>query len=166
MRGKISGSAPPPGGPKTEIVRVTSTEKQIFCCVSSAVFGQWIHWYGKRSHECTLEAGNCNGCQRGWPRKWKGYMHAMTGAPPRTVFVEITPACFELVAMLAPQEKSLRGVYLYLSKTKGGAKGRYLVEVLERRADESQLPEERDPRPILKFLWACKNQSGMNGVET
>lgn len=159
MSGRIVGAQPPSPGPKCEIVRHTSTEPTTYFCVGSAIFGQWIHWYGNRSHECTHGKKECNGCLRGWPRKWKGYLHCISGVPQKECFVELTPTAAEMLHQMAPSGSPLRGVIMRMSKSRGGAKGRYSVEVLERRSEEDKLPKEKDPYPILAYLWACKNQS-------
>jgi len=161
MSSHIKGSVPHRPGPRVPVVRVTSTEKQRFTILSAAVFGQRIHWHSNRSHECTQDwKKSCVGCDRGWAQKWKGYLdcilwHVTTG---ERCFLEITPRAFELIVSLAEKEKSLRGLVITVAKTKGGAKGRYLIEVLQRRIDEKDLPQEADPLPILRKLWLSKDQ--------
>jgi hypothetical protein len=53
-----------------------------------------------------------------------------------------------------------------ISKTKGGAKGRYLVNVLATRVPESALLPELDPRVTLRYLWNCKKPSGQGSEAT
>jgi hypothetical protein len=166
MAGRILGAKPPAPGPKQEVIRVTSTEPRTFVIVSTAIWGQWIHWYGSRSHECVSDKKECNGCVRGWPRKWKGYLHVVERAGGPGNFLEITPMFEDIISMQVPRDQSLRGCIMRVSKTKGGAKGRYIIDVLERRHDLSVLPEERDPVAILKFLWQCKNVSSQNETAT
>lgn len=157
MTARIKGSAPPPSGPKTEIYRVTSETKQTFIILSRSCLGKDIHWYGNRSHECTLDKGECDKCQRAWPRKWKGYLHCFHVQANAKVFLEITPSAFSLLCNLAPPNEDFRGLTMNVSKTKGGRKGRYVIEVQIGRRDTAQLPEEEDPLPILRYLWTCKN---------
>jgi hypothetical protein len=52
--------------------------------------------------------------------------------------------------------QKLRGMRFRLSRTKGGARGRYLVNILEVPAPEEELPIERDPLQTLRFLWNAK----------
>ena len=160
MGGKIRGSIPPKPGPSNEVVRVKTTTPQKFLILSRATFGQWIHFYATRSHECTLDRGACERCTWGWPRKWKGYLHAVQLADKARVFVELTPAAFEMVSQVVPEGEDLRGLILSISKTKGGPKGRYMIHVEGVRRDPVQLPEEEDPLPVLRYLWNCKNPSG------
>jgi hypothetical protein len=73
-------------------------------------------------------------------------------------FLEITQTCWEMLCLQAPKGQDLRGMIFRVSKTKGGAKGRFVVSVLERRLDEAELLAEKDPLPTLEFLWSVKRQ--------
>jgi len=161
MTSHINGSQMPTRkGPRVPVVRVTSTEPQQFTIVSKSIFGQDIHWFRGRSHECTKETKKCNGCERGWSEKWKGYLdcvlwHTTQG---ERCFLELTPRACEMLLQLAEKDRPLRGLVIRVSKTKGGAKGRYLISALERRIDERELPQEEDPLPVLRKLWLSKDQ--------
>ena len=48
--------------------------------------------------------------------------------------------------------ENLRGSIIKVSRTKGGPRGRYMIEVLERRIADDALPEERDPLQTLRML--------------
>lgn len=159
---RYSGAERPDRPTKTQIVRVTTPEPQQFILVSTAIFGQWVHWYGKRTHQCTRDKSKCNGCFRGWPQKWLGYVNALdiTGA---NVFVELTNTACDLLCKVIPEDRPLRGFQIRIKKTRGGKHGRYLIECLERRVDPVTLPQERDPLTTLLFLWKCKNQHASEG---
>ena len=161
MAGRIIGSKPPLSGPKRQIIRVTATSPQKFTIVSTACFGQWIHFYGNRSHECVAEKKqDCHGCLKAWPRKWKGYIHCLDWQEQlASCFVELTPSAFEKLTVQVSESRPLRGLNVSISKTKGGAKGRYNISLLERLTPDHELPREEDPLPILNFLWKCKNVS-------
>lgn len=158
MDSRIQGVPPPVGKLRTRIHRVTTAETQQFVFFSKSVFGQMIHWYGGRSHECTIDHKRCNGCERSWPQKWLGYIHCRALFSEEDVFLELTKTAVLALLRQAPLDQPLRGLQARISKTKGGAKGRYKIDLLPRRMDEAQLPQELDPREVLKFLWACKNQ--------
>lgn len=160
MAGRINGTPPPAPGPATQIVRVTTATPQKFVLLSSAVFGTHIHFYAKRSHECTAEKGECVKCRMNWPKKWKGYIHAVSVIDSKRVFIELTPSACNLLLGQAPIDEPLRGLMISISKTPGGAKGRYLVDWSGVRRDPVQLPPEEDPLPILRYLWNCKNPGG------
>lgn len=95
-----------------------------------------------------------------WPRKWKGYLHAIALADNQRVFVELTPDAANKLVNAAPEKEPLRGLIVHLNKTPGGKKGRYVVEVAFGRRDPVQLPPEEDPLNILRYLWNVKNPSG------
>lgn len=153
---QVRGEQPPAPHKTMEVFRVTTAETSMFVCCSAAPYGQSVHWFGRRSHECFKEKGACEGCRNNWPRKWKGYLHVCSGSFQNEGFLEITATCWALLNEQLPQGQTLRGIRFRLSRTKGGAKGRYLVEVLETKADVGKLPIERDPYPVLRKLWSAK----------
>jgi len=158
------GAKPPRPGPRTAIVRVKGTELQTFTFLSASVFGCEIHWFGGRSHECMKLQRTCKGCASSWPVKWKGYVHALSWADRSSpVFLELTYNAVERIRMALPNGESLRGVSVQIAKSRGGAKGRYVIAVLERRMPESELQAEEEPLPMLQFLWNCKNPHSQNG---
>lgn len=160
MSSMIRGTPPPAATKRIMVYRVTTCETQQFVSLSVAPFGQPVHWFGRRSHECSAERGACKGCSDNWPTKWKGYIHVSCDAGRTTAFLEITATCYHLLESRIPKGTSWRGVQFRIGRTKGGAKGRYLVEVLERVIDANSLPEELDPLPTLRMLWRSKKGPG------
>lgn len=158
MESHFIGAQKPDKVPRPDVHRVKTTESQTFVIYSKNIFGQYIHWYGGRSHECTQDKQRCRGCMKEWPCKWLGYLDCYLVNERARVFLELTLTASNLLADLAPQDANLRGLLIRVSKTKGGAKGRYRIEVQEGRKSSSELPHERDPLPTLRFLWTCKNQ--------
>jgi hypothetical protein len=156
MHGPINGSLPPARKQRNLIYRVTTAETQQFVIVSRAIFGQNIHWANGRSHECTKDKGKCDGCQKGWPGKWLGYLQAIRVPDNEEVFLELTYTACMMLIHSAEEGKPFNGLQVRISKTKGGPKGRYKVDVMPRRLDVGTLPDEKDPRTTLAFLWACK----------
>jgi hypothetical protein len=160
---ELYNGTPPPAAPKVrlDIVRVTSAESHHFICYSRAVWGQPVHWYGRRTHECTQDREKkCEGCMKGWPVKWKGYLHVRNIAASWEGFLELTDTACRLLVEQLGDNQNLRGLKFRIARTKGGAKGRYLVEVSQGRVPDDSLKQERDPYEILKFLWNCKKPSG------
>lgn len=141
-----------------ELMRVTSSDTVLFVVVSEALFGQWVHWYGNRSSECRRDTGNCDGCQAGWPSKWKGYLHVCDQTGKNEGFLELTPTAIRLIEAQLPPDRDWRGVRFQIRKTKGGPKGRYVVSVLEHAVDAKLLPLARDPLPLLRKLWNARQR--------
>jgi len=167
MAGRIRGALPPNSSVRTQIVRVKGTEMQTFTILSTAIFGQDIHWYGNRSHQCTKEQGDCLGCNRAWPAKWKGYLHCVHWqSAEEPVFLELTKDAYIRLEKFAPERQSFRGLVVQVSKSKGGARGRYILNVLPREVPETELLPEEDPFPILRFLWNVKNSNGNHQNES
>ena len=125
------GALPPDGANRHTVHRVTTSQTQQFVIFSRSIFGQYIHWYGGRSHQCTKDKSACNGCYRGWPTKWLGYFDALNMHSDERVFVEITATAFKLLDTQIPPGENCRGLQVRICKTKGGPKGRYKVEVLD-----------------------------------
>lgn len=160
MHSTYFGSPPPMPQKRVIIVRVTTTETQEFVVLSKAPFGQWIHWWGRRSHECIKDKAHCQKCHDNWPSKWKGYLHCLTDLGRTECFLELTPTCIKGIEAKMRDGEMWRGMRIRLSRTKGGAKGRYLIDILESRADPEKLPEPRDPVDTLRFLWNAKRNPG------
>lgn len=161
MSDNVRGALPPAPKIRMEIVRVTSHESHTFICYSKAIWGQYVHWYARRTHECTQDKTKvCEGCAKGWPTKWKGYLHVQNIAASWNGFLEITDTAFLLIDKQLGDNKNLRGLRFRLSRTKGGPKGRYLVEVYTDRIPDAELPIEKDPYDTLKYLWSCKRPAG------
>jgi len=152
----VRGAAPPAPTKRMEVFRVTTAETSQFTCCSTAIFGQWVHWFGRRSHECRQDRGECEGCRGNWPVKWKGYLHVTDPLGRSEGFLEVTATCWQLVVSQLAPGQTLRGLRFRLARTKGGARGRYLVTILENAASEETLPEERDPLQTLRYLWNAK----------
>jgi hypothetical protein len=161
MPDNVRGSLPPLPKIRKDVLRVNTAESHTFIILSASIWGQYVHWYGNRSHECTQEKlKQCNGCERSWPVKWKGYLHVRNITNSWSGFLEITETAYRLIDHQLGTEKNLRGVKIKISRTKGGAKGRYQVEVFESRVDSDLLERELDPYDTLKFLWSCKRPAG------
>jgi choline dehydrogenase-like flavoprotein len=156
MSDLVAGTPPPAPKKKMDVIRIVAQEPHTIIIVSDRIWGQPVHWFGRRSHECFRDRGDCQGCRDGWPCKWQGYLH-VTRAPEKWEgFLEITATAWQLLLSQLPVGDSLRGLIIQVGRTKGGAKGRYLINVLERRIPSDQLPEMRDPLPTLRMLWRAK----------
>jgi hypothetical protein len=152
----FAGTAPPKPAKRMEVRRITSSESELYVCLSASVWGQGVHWCGKRTEECLAERKlECPGCCRGLPWKWKGYLHVVD-ASQAECFLELTATAIAALNAQMPDRNNLRGAMFRLKRTKGGAKGRYVVEVLDRVIPESELHAGKDPLETLRFLWSVK----------
>ena len=155
----FTGPPPPAPAVRMPIWRIKSAEATQFVCLSASIWVQYTHWAGGRTQECTKERKlECEGCRRGFPCKWQGYLHVSQGSSEG--FLELTATAAILLTEQCPKDKSLRGVIFRMKRTKGGEKGRYIVEVLERRAEDEALPQGKDPYGTLRYLWSCRRPSG------
>lgn len=156
MESRYIGAKPPSARQRTLIHRVTTSEVQQFVIYSKNIFGQYTHWANRRSHECRHDAGRCKGCENGWPQKFLGYLYCHDMQAKEECFLELTQTACDLLCVQVPEGENFRGLQVRIRKTKGGPKGRYIIDVLERRVDPATCPAERDPREVLQFLWNCK----------
>lgn len=162
MSQSYTGSAPPLPCAKFQVIRVTTAESQQFVCLSNVPYGQWVHWFGRRSHECVDDRGaTCSHCRDNWPRKWKAYLHVLT-ADRQQQFLEITAPAFRALETQMHDRTMWRGAIFQIRRTKGGPHGRYVCHVLERRVAEDELPEARDVLETLRMLWRAKKGPSQN----
>ena len=164
LNSRIRGTAPPKKiGLELEVVRIVSTEIRLYVLLSSAPWGSYFHW-GGASMTCTGDTETCDRCKRVVPRKWRGYLHALEqhGTSTREVILELTHSALATLD-LSLAMRDYRGSMVQLRKTKGGAKGRFIIEVLERRVTDQTLPPERDPTPVLQKLWALNERRYTDG---
>jgi len=156
MPSNYDGSPPPVSQSRTLIVRVNTTQTQEFLVLSRVPYGQWIHWWGRRSHECVKDKAFCQKCADSWPDKWKGYLHCLTDCGRTECFLELTKTAIEAIEAKMIDGQGWRGMRVRISRTSGGAKGRYLIDLLEARADPEKIPQPRDPVDVLRYLWNAK----------
>lgn len=160
MSDRVRGALPPAPRSRGHILRVLTAETLQFVCISRTVFGQLTHWNGHRTSECKADKARCDGCQAGLPGKWKGYLHVQTDIHGGDVWLEITPTCWHTIVSQLKEGETMRGMIFRVRRTKGGAKGRYICEVLQRRVDDATLPQEKDPLALLHYLWSSKRPAG------
>lgn len=160
MESIYTGAQPPERLNRLDVHRVVTPESQEFVVLSPAIYGQWVHWFGRRSSECCQDRSTCKGCKENWPVYWKGYLHVLTDNGKRQIFLELTKNACEEVALQAHKGQDLRGILLSVRKTKGGAKGRYVIVIRERRLAGADLPAPMDPLMTLRRLWNAKKNPG------
>lgn len=157
---EIFGPTPPKGGPKIQVVRVKWTSPRTYISLSPAIVSVWTH-FGGRSQECTLEAeGSCHGCEKKYGRRWKGYLDAIDHQEGSRVILELTPPACHAIALLCSERKDGRGLVFDISKSKGGAQGRFVVRGGNTTVPIATLPDAIDPIPVLRILWAWGRTDG------
>lgn len=139
-----------------EIVRISSTVPIRCVCISSAPWSVITHWRNGRSERCHGDAQDCQGCRESVPLRWRGYLHVIVPPGKDAVFVELSENATREILFQFAHRDSLRGCMFGISKTKGGLRGRFIVEPMERMVDISTLPPEETPASTLNFLWSIK----------
>ena len=152
---EFKGAQPPQIAQKIVVHRVTTCESQLFIVLSNVPYGQWIHWFGNRSHECKADYADCKGCHDSWPRKFKAYLHCLEGTQRTPCFLELTLHAVKAIELQMDKRPDWRGSIMSVRKSKGGKQGRYIIDVKERTIDPQDLPQAADPLETLRFLWRC-----------
>lgn len=150
---KLDGPEPPPVGPESEVVRVTTTAVQNFVLIAKVPKAVNIHWTGTRSAECTHADGYCELCEKRSKKKYKVYIDAIRLSDNVRVFLELTQTAWNMLNNQLFDNEDCRGRYVAISKGAGGPRGKYVVLVTSTRVPGSTLPDEKDPLPILRRLW-------------
>lgn len=154
---KIRGAMPIESGPKVLVHNVQSTTPEDFLILSRYGLGVNFHYANERSSECfaTEVDPNCEKCLKNLPLKNRVYFHCLMldGMSQVQCFLELTPTACASLEFQTQDRKHLRGVRLKVCKTKGGKKGRYIVQVASIHQDKELTIEEADPMPTLRLLW-------------
>lgn len=152
----IEGPLPTKASKRVDVISITSPSPTTFTILSEKVYGSFYHWVNNRSRQCRRFAGDCEFCATNQPEKWSGYIHCVRWGDNAEVFVELSITASNMLTTLANKRETLRGSIVKLSKTKGGLRGRYVVDMLERLADQDALPPWSTPDALLRKLWNSK----------
>lgn len=146
-------TTPPRPGPGIDVVRVKTREGEAFTILSCHWWGVFVHWIGNRSQRCHADRKQCQWCQKSFPRKAKGYLHAIRENTGAEVFLEFTPrSCKSLDSQINGRAHK-RGLRIFMSRSSDGNNGRVRVMVMGEAPKQEGLPQERDPEKVLRFLW-------------
>lgn len=152
---------PPRPGPEKFVRRVRAREKLTVTCISRTWWGIWIHWDGKRSHPHEKAQGKCQGCKRGWPKRWKAYLHVYNSSNHAQEFLELTPIAVEALQSETAPSNNMRGVRFTIERG-AGDKARMRIALLSHHESipgNRPLPHEEDPKPTLLALWGLGQTS-------
>jgi len=154
----VRGALPPAPQKKIWIHRVKVQNWQQFVALGDRLYGIWTHWVCGRTRPCSRDTGKCEHCERSEPARWRGYLHCLEDDGRTECFLEITANAWESFAGQIRERETVRGTIFRVCRTKGGARGRYVVELLERKLDPDKLPAERTPGELLRYLWGTKTR--------
>jgi hypothetical protein len=141
---------PPRPGPEIEVLRIKAGATGQCIILSESLWGVWTHWNGRASEPCYSEKKDCSGCKRGYPKRWKGYLHVWDCFARREAFLELTPQSADHVLCQAGAD-SLRGYRFQFQRGKGD-KARLTVTLLP-SVQLQNMPEPKDPYKVLAYLW-------------
>jgi hypothetical protein len=144
----------PPQGPKPlKLIRVGKGQTFVYTVLSTSLFGVWTHWDGGRSLPCMKAKDKCLGCQRGFPKRWKGYLHCYYALAKADFLLELTPRASKMLLEGVEEGRMLRGLQIRMERSAGGRNGRLLCSVVGVDLNEKNLPSPKDPCDTLFFLW-------------
>lgn len=149
---------PPQPGPRMPIIRIKAGERIGVVILSPSIWGLWTHWAGNHSLPCFAEKSQCEGCKRGLPRRWKGYVHVVVENERRQGFLELTPLSAESLLMQSEKGRPLRG-YRFEIKRLAGDKARMHVRSTHPDPSPFGLPHHQDPQSTLMRLWGWEHRT-------
>jgi hypothetical protein len=150
----IDGTPPPPG-PKRFIRRIKANESFTFLCYSAVWWALWTHWDGSRSQPHFKRKDRCDGCKRGLPKRWKGYLDVYNSDTKQREFLECPPGVAEQFELALPRGENFRG-QRFTVKRGLGQKARCRVNFhahISVAKPGHVMPKPEDPCDILLSLW-------------
>ncbi len=144
-----------PPSPSTPYVPIVSPKPGLALKVlllGDILVGVHTHWIDRRTRPCEVNSLNCEGCQLGLPRRWKGYLAAWLMATGRKCLAEVTAEAARSCPRLTQTAGGLRGWTLLLSR-KGGARNGPVYVKLELPTVVGELPSDFDVRAALRRVW-------------
>jgi hypothetical protein len=145
-------STPPPHGPERFIRRLAAGQRLYVTVLSRSLWGVWTHWFGAKSGPCYRDKKSCDGCKRGFPARWKGFLCCLNLENKHVEFCELTPLAAENLLAQVPKGQSLRGLRLTLERGKGD-KARLKCIITGVALNQCDLPKEETPEKTLVALW-------------
>jgi hypothetical protein len=145
---------PPPSGPKLKVIRIKANEGCNVALFGTVVHGFWTH-YGGRTEPCTEPREHCEGCQKQWPSRWKGYVHCLREDTLQEGFLELTKLNRDTILSHTGSEKLMRGSRLKLQRGKGDKTALRMLLLRGWGAEHpgEEMPEEHDPEDTLRSLF-------------
>lgn len=144
----------PASGPQMWILRLKAKEEVQVCILSKAIWQCMVHWAGDHSEPCFEDHKTCHGHKRGWPLRWKGYLHVYDLRQRKECFLEITPGLADQLESAIGTGEVYRGQRVKLVRGRGD-KARYSLEIMlpHEQVSRVDLPPEKDPYETLCKLW-------------
>lgn len=144
----------PPIAPRTlTLVRLKAGEQLTARILSPSLWGLWTHWNGAQSLPCFRDEKKCDGCKKGWPSRWKGFLHVLRVENRRQIFVELTSHAASMFLDQVPDRHALRGLRVLFERSRGGDNGRLRLTLLSTDSANLDLPAALDPLATLDNLW-------------
>lgn len=148
---------PPEGKPTLHLKRLKAGEEVVCHVCSKAVWGLNTHWAGNHSIPCFKDKKKCDGCKKGLPRRWKGFLHIITCADRRQFLVELTSQATVLFHDQIPDKCDIRGLRIRLYRGRGGDNSRLRCELYGDKSITLRLPDPADPLPTLQKIWRMED---------
>jgi hypothetical protein len=142
---------PPDTGPEINVVRLKANESINVLILSPKIWGFMCHWNGAFTEPCH-DGGGCNGCSKGYPIKWKGFLYCIDEAHRVNVFLELTPKGRDSIVKAFRPGEEMRGARMIVQRGRGD-KARLIIQFQPCLPNSENLPRDLDPAPTLEKLW-------------
>ncbi|WLD12649.1 hypothetical protein [Planctellipticum variicoloris] len=120
--------------------------------LSHDIQGAELH-FGGRSVPHTDPSDLCDGCQRGQPRRWEGYLALWSQGKGSIGVLAIPPGAVPQFAAYLELHGTLRGAVLVATRAGNKPNGRIVAEIARGELAMNQLPREPDVCRILAHIW-------------
>jgi len=137
------------------IRRLGAEERITITILSATLWGCWTHWNGRSSEQCDEDEKKCHGHRRGYPLRWKGYLHVYNHKENCQEFIELPPGAARCLLATVDESTNLRGQRCDIKRMKG-RKTRLEISWRQAAADRDALPKEKSPHETLKALWGVE----------
>lgn len=136
------------------VKRLRANEQVNIAVLSDKIDGFISHWTGQVSIPCTEPETECEGHLKGFPQRWRGYLHCLDLESGKEYFLELTQGAEEQMSIQLEGVRSLRGMRLTIRRM-GGDASRLKVQINAawERITDKPLPPYVDPESSLQGLY-------------
>jgi hypothetical protein len=152
---RVSGDPLPAAHVKLlKVLRLRANSQLTAIVLSEFITGRETHWVDGRTRKCFRQTEACNHCVLQRPRKWRGYLHVVTGPGGYGGILELTPDLARTIIDAWPSRPNLRGLRLEIRRGASNNSRLTLVNSDDSHSFSGELLAAEDPNPTLDFLFA------------
>lgn len=121
--------------------------------LGETLHGAYTHWIDKRTRPCMGTKENCEGCQLGIDKRWKGYLACWDRGKGRLVLAEVTREAYLRCPQFEVWKGQLRGKTLKLQRNGESRNSRVTATVAHYGGPPGSLPPAFNVVTALEHIW-------------